>query len=304
MTVSYIDHIFYTNSPEGLETASLLGNSLRLSSAVVAGATSLPIMPAGSGGTSTNTDVSQFDLVTIYDGLNSEQVMVASDTTFPASSITLLAPGCVYAHAQYTPCSSKGVMGDLGTEILKASAWLENITRQSLWSTSQTEVMNMPSMRASIDNQQILRLRTKQYPITAVTALTIQTNTSDAIAYDATQAFIDANESISVPQLITTGSGSSTYSIITPQVSRQMNAYVSVTYTAGYTSATMPMDVKDAAVLLTSALIARRLNPAGADGYDLGDRRIQATQRGDASPDSLLVKTAKGLLSNYTLRIF
>ncbi len=304
MTVAYLSHIDYVNAPEGLEYSSLLGNSLRLSSAVVAGATSLPVQPAGSGGTSTNSDLSQFDLITIYDGLSSEQVMVASDTAFPASSIPLLAPGCLYAHAQYTPCSSKGVVGDLGTEILKASAWLENITRQSLWSTTQTETMNMPSMRASIDNQQVLRIRTKQYPITAVTGISIATNSSNAIAYDPTQAFIDANESISVPQLLVNGPSSSTYSIITPQVSRQMNAYLSITYTAGYTSANMPMDVRDAAILLTSALLARRENPGGHDQVKEGQGMIVATLRGDVSGESLLVKEARGKLANYTLRIF
>jgi hypothetical protein len=273
---------------------------MRLLSAVPAGATSLPITP------NTTVNLAQFDKITVYDGLNSEQVHVASTTNSGASSIPILAPlgasytGLQFAHVQYTPCSSKGIMGDLGTEILKAGGWLENITRQSLWSTTQTETINMPSMRASIDNRQV----TKQYPITAVTGLTIATTASNSIAYDATQAFIDANEYISVPQLMTTGSGSSTYSIITPQVSRSMNAYLSVTYSAGYTASTMPMDVKDAAVLLVSALISRRLNPAGADQYDLGDRKIQATQRGDSSPDSLLVKTAKSLLSTYTLRIF
>lgn len=297
MPVSYVSWFDYSNAPEGLEYASLLGNALRLSNAVIAGATSLPVTP------NTTVALAQFDLITVYDGLNSEQVQVASATAPGASSIPLLT-GLQFNHAQYTPCSSKGVLGDLGGEILKASAWVENITRQSLWSTTQLETLRLPSMRASIDNQQVLTFRTKQYPVTAIVSLFIGPNLSTLQQYDQSQAIVDANEMVTVPQLIATGAGSSTYSLVMQQVSRTMNAYLQVTYTAGYTSANMPADIKDAAVLLTNELLARRTNPVGADQFDLADKRIVAALRGDATGDSLLIKKAKFLLSNYTLRIF
>jgi hypothetical protein len=298
MSVSYISWIDYTLAPEGLEYASLLGNALRLSSAVVAGATSLPVTP------STSVTLNQFDVITIYDGLSTEQVMVASTTTTGASSILLMAPGLQFAHAQYTPASSKGTLGDLGSEIIKAGGWLENITRQSLWNTTQTETIRMPSMRACIDNQQVLTFRTKQYPITAINSLYIGTTLNTLQQYDQTQAVIDANELVSVPQLIAVGSGSSTYSIVQSQVNRRMNAYLQVNYTAGYTASTMPSDIKDAAILLTSALLARRDNPGGFDSVKEGQGMMVATLRGDQSGDSLLVKNAKFLLANYTLRVF
>ncbi len=307
--VSYISHVEYLNAPEGLETSSLLGNSMRLSSAGVAGATSLPIIPA-SGGTGTMADLNQFDQITLYDGLSAEVVLVSAATTFPATSIPIMAPiGATYAglqfnHAQYTPCSSPGTIGDLGGEILKASAWLENITKQSLWATTQTETLRMPTQRASIDNQNVLTFRTKQYPITAITGLTIQTIVGNQITYDPTQAIIDANEYVTVPQLIGTGSGSSTWNVQWQQVSRSQNAYLNVTYTAGYTASTMPMDVRDACVLLTSALLSRRDNPGGFDSVKEGQGMIVATLRGDTSGENLLVKQAKQILAAYTLRIF
>jgi hypothetical protein len=304
MSVSYISHLDYINAPEGLETVSLLGNSMRLSNVVIAGATTLPVIFASGGGTSTMVDLYQFDKITIYDGLSTETVMVAADTTFPATSIPLLSPGFQYAHAQYTPCSSRGILGDIGSEILKASSILENITKQSLWSTSQTEILRMPSMRASIDNQQVLTFRTKQYPITAINTLSIGANLNVMQPYDPTQAIIDANELVTVPQLIAQGSGSSTYSIVQQQVSRTMNAYLQVGYTAGYTALTMPDDVRDAAILLTNSLLSRRDNPTGADQISEGKGSIVTTLRGDQSGDSLLVKQAKFILSNYTLRTF
>lgn len=298
MSVSYISWVDYTLAPEGLEYASLIGNALRLSSAVIAGATNLPVTPT------TSIILNQFDVITIYDGLSTEQVMVASTTNAGASSIPLMAPGLQFAHAQYTPCSSKGTLGDLGGEILKASAWVENITKQSLWNTTQTETIRMPSMRASMDNQQVLTFRTKQYPITAINSLYIGTTLSTLQQYDQTQSVIDANELVSVPQLIAVGSGSSTYSIVQSQVNRRMNAYLQVNYTAGYTASTMPADIKDAAILLTNALLSRRDNPIGADSVKEGQGMIVATLRGDQSGDSLLVKNAKFLLANYTLRVF
>jgi hypothetical protein len=149
-----------------------------------------------------------------------------------------------------------------------------------------------------------LTFRTKQYPITAINSLYIGTTLNTLQQYDQTQAVIDANELVSVPQLIAVGSGSSTYSIVQSQVNRRMNAYLQVNYTAGYTASTMPSDIKDAAILLTSALLARRDNPGGFDSVKEGQGMMVATLRGDQSGDSLLVKNAKFLLANYTLRVF
>ena len=307
MTVAYLSHFDYIASPAGLEYASLLGNSLRLSSAVVAGATSLPVV------SNTTVQLNQFDAITIYDGPLSEQVLVASATAPGAGSIPIMAPfgvpytGLMNDHTQYAPCSSPGTQGDLGTEILKASAWIENVTKQSLWQTTQTENLKMPTMRASLDNQGALNFRTRQYPITAISSLYLGVTLATLQQYDQTQCVIDVNELVNVPQLVPVGSGnnSSAPHVLSPvPFSRRANAWCQVTYTAGYTAATMPSDIKDAGVLRTSALLSRRQNPTGADGLDFADKKIQATQRGDSSPYSLLSKEAQQILSNYSLRIF
>lgn len=297
MVNTYISQFDYTRSPAGLEYASLLGNSLRLAGPVLLGVSSLSIIPA------LTVQLNPNDRVTIFDGPNSEVGVVATTANVGQTSI-LFQSGVQFAHVINTPLCSDGILGSLADQIVNASAWVENITKQVLWSTTQTETLRMPTMRASIDNRNILTFRTKQYPITAISALQIGTNQSTFVSYDATQAFIDSNELVTVPQLQATGAGSSTYSLIAQQVNRTQNAYLNVTYTAGFTVSTMPGDVKDATILLTSALLSRRMNPIGADGYDLGDRRIQATQRGDPSPDSLLVKDAKQKLAQYTLRMF
>ena len=292
--VTYLSHFDYLDAPEGLETASLLGGSFRVNGGIAAGVVTLPV-------TGATVALGKYDEVVIFDGPQSEIVQASGNMS--AGSIPLLT-GTLYAHADGVAVCTKGTQGHLGKEIVKASAWMENKCRQSLWQSTQTETLRMPSMRASIDNQQVLTFRTKQFPITAITALQMGANQVSFISYDPAQAFIDSNELVTVPQLIQTGTGSSTYSLVSPQVSRQQNAYLQVTYTAGYTASTLPQDVKDAGVLRTSALLSRRQNPAGADSIRLGDKQLQATQRGDTSPYDLLSKQALDILSNYTLRMF
>lgn len=297
MVVSYLSQFDYLASPTGLESNSLLGNSLRLSRLHAAGATILNVTP------NTTVPLNQFDTITIFDGLLTEQVQVGTGGAASGSSnIPLLNP-TTNAHALYTPCSSPGTLGDIGSEILKASAWVENITKQSLWSTTQTETLRIPSMRASFDNQSILTFRVKQYPITAVNTLQLGGSQGNFTSYDATQAFIDSNEVVTVPVLNATG-GASNWPLFPQQMDRTSNLYLQVNYTAGYTSATMPSDVKDAATLLTSALLGRRDNPSGFFDVREGAASVTAAIRGDTSGKNLLIKQAETLLSQYTLRMF
>lgn len=298
MVTSYISQFEYIAAPAGLEYLTLLGNSLRLSGAISSGAVSLPVTPA------TTLPLSAFDKITIFDGLLTEQVQVGINGATAGSSFIVLLNPTVNAHAQYTPCSSPGILGDLGSEILKASAWVENITKQSLWSTTQTETLRIPSMRASFDNQSILVFRVKQYPITAVNTLQLGGSQGNFTSYDATQAFIDSNEVVTVPVLNTTG-GASNWPLFPQQMDRTSNLYLQVNYTAGYTSATMPSDVKDAAVLLTSELLSRRFNPVGAAEMSQGHQTAAYRLRGDAATlTSLHYLRATSILANYTLRMF
>jgi hypothetical protein len=297
---AYIDHFQYQRSPSGLESASLIGNSMRLSGAVVIGATTLPVAQNILVALNAN------DRITIFDGLNSEVVIVASAATVGASSITIQSPGFVANHAQYTPCCSDGILGSLADEIVNASDWLENICQQSLLynGTATTETLRMPSMRASIDNGNILTIRPRNFPIGALNSLAIKSNNSVSTSYDATQAIIEATgQSISVPWLIGGSGGGSTYSLTT-QVSRQSTQWLTINYNKGYTLATLPGSVKDACVLLTSDILARRQNTTGADSIIIGKKSMVTSARGDTSAMSGLLKAAMRQLQSYVAEAY
>lgn len=278
-----------------MELATLIGNQMRCANAVVAGTTLLPVTP------NTTVALNQFDNITIYDGLSSEVAQVASTTAPGASSILLLAP-LQFNHAQYTPCSSPGVLGDLGATILRAGAEADNITKQSLWATTQTETIRIPTMRATFDNQGILTFRTLQYPISSINSIALGAAQGQFTTYDATQCFIDVNEIVTVPVLTTTG-GQAGWPIW-GYADRTTNMYLQVNYTAGYTSATLPSDVQDASILLTSMILARRYNPVGAAELSQGHQTAVFTMRGDLSGELLNYKQAKIILDKYTLRTF
>lgn len=297
---SYISHFDYIRSPSGLETASLLGNSLRLSSAAIAGATSLSVTP------NTTVALAVNDRLTIFDGASSEVVFVAGTTNTGSSGITIQSPGLQYAHAQYTPLCSDGVLGSLADQIINASTWLETICQQSLLQATYTnETLRMPSMRASIDAQGQLNFRPRHFPITAENGITIITNSGVANTYDATQCIIATDHQIvSVPWLVATGNQSSNANIwLSPAPSRQQTMWLQITYTAGYAQAAIPGDVKDAAILLVSDMLSRRQNPTGASSISLGDKSLQAGSR-DTSGESDLVKRAKQILVNYSIKPF
>src|SRR5262249_43925153 len=97
---TYIDIFAYLRATTGLETASLLGNRGRLSSAVVPGASTLPVTPT------LLSPLNKFDQITIFDGLNSEVVQCGADTPSGAS-IQLLTP-LEKGHAQYTTYCTDG----------------------------------------------------------------------------------------------------------------------------------------------------------------------------------------------------
>ncbi len=299
MAVAYIDHVAYQRSPSGLETASLLGNSARLSTLHVAGATTLSVTPA------TTVALSQFDQITIFDGPNTEVVLVSASTASGQTHIPLVA-GTQFQHAANTPLCSDGVLGSLADQIINASAWLENICQQSLFQATYTnETLRMPSMRASIDQQGMLNFRPRHFPITAENGLTIVTNSAVSNTYDATQCIIaDDHQIVSVPWLVATGNQNTNANIwLYPQPSRQQQQWLQITYTAGYAPSALPGDVKDAAVLLVSDMLSRRQNPTGASSISIGDKSLQSGSR-DVSGDSDLVKRALKILVNYTIKPF
>lgn len=296
MTNIYLSHFDYLRSPAGLEYQSLLGNSMRLSNAVVTGGSALPIVP------STTVALNMFDPVTIFDGSSSEVVQVASNTAAGANSIPLLQP-LQSNHAQYTPACSDGVLGSLAEQIIQGSAWLEEICNQSFLSTIYTgERLSLPTTDAMIDNQQNLVLRPRNRPVTAFTALQLAWQQGGQVTFQASQAEIDtAGRIISVPVLQQSGAQSPAVWPGQP-VSRTWKAWVTITYTAGYTPATMPAVMRECALLLTSNILSRRQNPTGADQINLADKQLVAVLRGDLSGATLLEKEVLRKMARYMRR--
>ena len=295
---TYIDHFQYLRSPSGLESASLIGNSMRLANVTNVGATILNSTP------NLTVQLNQYDQVTIFDGPNSEVVTVASQFNAGSSSFTIQSPGLQFQHAAGTPMCSNGILGSLADQIVGACAWLEaDFTYQSLFQATYTnEVLPLPSMQASIDNQNMLLFRPKHFPVTAISAIQLNAIQNQATLFDATQAFIDANQQVvRVPNLVSTGPSGQ---VFWPQqwFSRTNNMWLTITYTAGYTPAQLPPDIRDVAVLLTSVILSRRQNPTGADQIDFADKRLVATLRGDNTGEGLLVKEARRKASRYKVK--
>lgn len=290
---TYIDIFAFLRATTGLETASLTGNKGRLSSAVVAGAISLPIIPQ------LTVSLNMFDQITIFDGGNSEVCQVGADT--PAgTSIPLLQP-LQSNHAQYTTFCTDGVLGSLADMIVNASGWIEYVCQQSLFPQTYTnETLDIPSLSASIDNQGMLNFAPRHFPVTAETGITVKSNNQNTIDFDASQIIIDsAKQMVSVPWLSVVGSNTSTWQSA-PPYSRQQNLFLLVDYTAGWNP--IPPDIHDVAILRTSALLARRMNPSGAVDVVMGKRKQSFLTR-EGAVSQLTQEAEKILANNYIRRV-
>lgn len=295
---TYLSWFDWQRTTTGLEWGSLVGNTGRISGATSAGATSLSVVPA------LTAQIDQWDVITIFDGSNSETVTATATAFIGATSISVNAT--TYAHAAGTPYCTDGILGSLADQIIKASQQLETICKQSLFlSTYTNEMLALPTMRAAIDNQFALHFRPRHWPVQTLTSLSITTVPNNTIQYDPTQVIIDSDKQIcSMPNmqpLPLSGSGQSPYPIWNVP-SRYRQAQVTITYTAGFS--VMPPDVTEAAVLLISDILAKRLNPVGAPDLASGARHISAVLRGDNSGESLLRKRAQHILDSYTMQSF
>src|SRR5215469_242067 len=301
MVTTYIDVFTYTRAVTGLETDSLVGNKGRLTQAALAGDTSIHVGP------NTTVALSQFDNLTIFDGLNSEVCMVGSGGAAQGSSTIPLLAGLQFAHAQYISYCTDGTMGSLADELCEASNWIDNICQQSLYQQSYTnETLDIPGMRASIDNRGMLVFRPRHFPVSAESGITLESSVLDPVTYDQTQVILNGSaQVVKVPWLLSTSQSSQSSNAVwgTPvSESRGSNLFLLASYTAGWSP--LPGDIRDCAVLLTSEIIARRQNPSGAVNIRLGDKSIQVSGSRDLLGESLLVKMAKQKLQPYSVEAF
>ena len=294
---TYISWVDWSRSVTGLEWASLVGNTGRITAPVSIGATTLSV-------TALTVQLNQYDVLTIYDGSSSENVTVQATAAVNATSVTVSA--AAFAHIAGTPFSTDGILGSLAEHILRSSQLLETICKQSLFQSTYTnELLAMPTMRASIDNQYALHFRPRHWPVTSLSALAITTVPGNTITFDPTQVLIDSDKQIcmmpNLQPLPVLGSSQAPYPIWNV-TSRYREAQVTLSYVAGY--ATLPYDIIEAAVLLVSDQLAKRDNPIGALEVSSGNRHISAAIRGETTGDSILFKRAKKILDNYTVQAF
>lgn len=165
----------------------------------------------------------------------------------------------------------------------------------------------MATPRANIDNQGGLNFRPMHFPVTVVSALSIATtNSSSAISYDPTEAQLDSLQRlVTVPVLRPLNSGQQSLTTqFSPSLSRSQKATLTIGYTAGFASGSLPWAIARAATLLTSEMFNQLGNPQGADQVVMGKRNVAYAIRGDLTGESLLVKQAKSLLYRYSIEVY
>ena len=298
---TYIDPFVYQRAPTGLESASLVGPAgFVASGGSIAGATSLPLATP-----LTSDTLGVGSRVTIFEGASSEVVTL---TAVPSVANTVLTVTPLqYAHTGVAVWCGDGPGGSLADVIVRASKRLENKCQQALFAVSYTDTIPLQSMQAAIDQQRRLYLRPRNYPVSAVSALSLETVAGQSLPLDPTQAIIDSlRASVYVPLLQALsgsggGSGSWSYVVGTNNVDRNLAGEVIISYTAGFAYAAMPIDVQDACILYVSAELSKRQNPAGFAEVQMGKRHIMSYLRGDTSGVTSLVKEADRLLEqgNY-----
>lgn len=293
MSNSYLSVHDYLRAIQGQETASLIGNLIRVNTGgVVLGATSLPVTP------NTTVNLNQYDIITIFDGSSTEEVTVTATTASGASSIPITATA--FAHAAGVSCCSDGTYGSLAQAILDASAEVERICEQPLLQQTNTgEELPLRTTRAMIDNYSKLIVRARQFPITSVSALAIVFNAGNTVTLDTTQVLIDTlARFFTVPTIKTTGAGNNY--VLGQYANPHQDGLVQITYQAGYVYSALPSVVRRAAVWLVSDILTDRINPTGAAESQQGKIKRVTYLRGDLSGETAIVKRARNALLPYS----
>jgi hypothetical protein len=300
MTNCYIDCLSYKNAATGIVLNMLYGNIGRIAT-TAQGATSLTVTAALA------TALAQYDSIYITDGPNSEILQVGSGGAAQGTTTIPLQGATQFAHAGGTAYVTDGTFGSLGQAIFEASQRVEDICYQPLYSTAYTgEILTLPTMRAAIDNQYNLHFRPRHFPITSLSTITLQLNQTYSVSIDATQAIIDSDQkTVDIPNINVLNStqpqgGPYVWGLF----NRQINAWITLSYTSGYSAAQLPQTITRACKLLVSDALGLLENPIGADSIQQNKRNVTFTLRGDQSGESLLFKQASALLSPYIAQSF
>lgn len=295
----YTDPYRYIRAATGHDTSTIIGNLSRIASPGIAqGATSIPLTIP------TTVLLNAYDIVTIFDGSSSEEVMVTATANQGATSITVSATQ--FAHAAGTVVCSDGTQGSLASMISNASAAIEAYCRQSLLqATHSNERLPLRSMRAAVTRDYQLVLRPKQFPVTSVSACTATLDNTTTLTFDTSQAFIDADgQTVTLAQMSTTSGSTNWWGAISPPLYPTTPGWVQLSYTAGYIYAALPNDVHQACIWIASDLLSDRRNPTGAAETKYGDVQTKHRLAGESKARSQLTIRAYEILDRYKQKAF
>jgi len=296
---TYISWVDWQRATSGLEWGSLVGNTGRLNSTLALGVTSLPVRP------NLTVQINQDDEICIFDGSSTEIVTATTTAVVGASSITTTAT--TFGHVNGTPYCTDGVLGSLATQIIAASGWMEKECYQSLLLTTYTtEQLTMPTPRACISNRGSLMFRPRHWPVVSVTGLSITTASQLNVSYDTSTISYDGNHRLCSIRTLVALPGNQQQqnqptNLVQVPFDRNTEADLFVTYSAGYTYSALPGDLKEATILATSDLLAKRNNPIGAPEIGSGGVHLSAVLRGDMTGESILIKRALKILAKYAV---
>lgn len=296
---TYIDCFQYLRSPTGQDSATLVGNVARLSSATLVGATSLPLSAA------TTVALNAYDQVTIFDGSSSEVAVVSNVTNQGATSIPVQA--LQFAHAKGTALCSDGAQGSLAAMIVEASAQVEEYCRQPLLlATYSNESLPLRTTRAAVTRDYALMLRPKRFPVVSVSAITAQLTGQATLPLSVANAQIDSDAQLVTLLTMTASSGGAMtfWGSVSPPIKPTTPGFVTLSYTAGYAYTSLPQSVRQACTWLTSDLLSDRQNPTGAAEIKLGSLALVTRLRGETTGRSVLVMRAEKALDPYRQRVF
>jgi hypothetical protein len=296
---TYIDCFQYVRAPTGHDTTTLVGNLSRLSSATSVGATSIPLQIP------TTVLLNAYDNVTIFDGSSSEIAVVSTMTPQGATSIPVQA--LQYAHITGTPLCSDGSQGSLAAMIIDASAQIEEYCRQSLLqATYSNETLPLRTTRAAVTRDYRLLFRPKHFPVTNVSAITALLSDGVTLSLSTSYAQLDADaQLVTMTQLSTTAQSQTTFwGNVSPPMYPTTPGFLQISYTAGYTAASMPPSIRQACIWMTSDLLSDRQNPTGAAEIQLGQMHLVTRLRGETTGRSVLVMRAEKALDAYKQKPF
>lgn len=295
---TYTDPYAYLRAATGHDTSTVIANLTRIASNASQGATTIALQAA------TTTSLSQYDQVYIFDGNNSE-IVTMTPTTTATGATSLTVSATQYAHAAGTPICTDGtggLTGSLAAMIFTASSQIEEYCRQPLLTASYSnETLPLRSMRAAVSRDYTLMLRPRRFPVTAVSVVSLVLPGQTTINLDVSQANVDADAQLVQFLSIQSsgGTGGNTFFTSRPMALPTTPGYAKISYTAGYPYASLPLEIRQACLWITSDLLSDRRNPTGAAELRLGDMSLTTRLRGDNTGRSVLVIRAYEALEPY-----